>query len=156
MWEKNLPIHWTSLVAQWLRICLPMQRTRFDPWSGKIPHASEQLSPCATATEPPCYNYWSPCAATTEARVPRARAPQQKEATAMRSPCTAMKSSSRSPQLEKARVQQQRPSTAKKKKKKIKIKKWKIKYLKEYIKKKKSKLSKTTARKWERSGFEYS
>ena len=23
-----------------------------DPWSGKIPHASRQLSPCATATEP--------------------------------------------------------------------------------------------------------
>ena len=31
----------------------------------------------------------------------------------MRSPCTATKSSPRSPQLEKARVQQQRPSTAK-------------------------------------------
>ena len=24
----------------------------FEPWSGKIPHAAEQLSPCATATEP--------------------------------------------------------------------------------------------------------
>ena len=24
----------------------------FDPWSGKVPHAVEQLSPCATATEP--------------------------------------------------------------------------------------------------------
>ena len=24
----------------------------FDPWSGKIPHAAEQLSPCATTTEP--------------------------------------------------------------------------------------------------------
>ena len=23
-----------------------------DPWSGKIPHATEQLSPFATATEP--------------------------------------------------------------------------------------------------------
>ena len=23
----------------------------FDPWSGKIPHAVEQLSPCATTTE---------------------------------------------------------------------------------------------------------
>ena len=34
----------------------------------------------------------SPCATTTEARVPRARAPQR-EATAMRSPCTATKSS---------------------------------------------------------------
>ena len=24
----------------------------FNPWSGKIPHAAEQLSPCATTTEP--------------------------------------------------------------------------------------------------------
>ena len=24
----------------------------FKPWSGKIPHAVEQLSPCATTTEP--------------------------------------------------------------------------------------------------------
>ena len=23
-----------------------------EPWSGKIPHATEQLSPCATTTEP--------------------------------------------------------------------------------------------------------
>ena len=25
---------------------------RFEPWPGKIPHAAEQLSPCATTTEP--------------------------------------------------------------------------------------------------------
>ena len=24
----------------------------FEPWSGKIPHATEQLGPCATTTEP--------------------------------------------------------------------------------------------------------
>ena len=41
-----------SLMAQWLRIHLPMQRARFEPWSGKIPHAAEQLSPRATTTEP--------------------------------------------------------------------------------------------------------
>ena len=23
-----------------------------EPWSGKIPHAAEQLSPCTTTTEP--------------------------------------------------------------------------------------------------------
>ena len=34
----------TSLVAQWLRIHLPMKGPVFDPWSGKIPHAAEQLS----------------------------------------------------------------------------------------------------------------
>ena len=29
----------------------------FEPWSGKIPHAAEQLSLCATTTEPTCHNY---------------------------------------------------------------------------------------------------
>ena len=42
----------TYLVVPWLRIHLPLQGTRFNPWSGKIPHAVEQLSPCATTTEP--------------------------------------------------------------------------------------------------------
>ena len=41
-----------SLVAQWLRIRLPMQGHGFEPWSGRIPHAAEQLSPCTTTTEP--------------------------------------------------------------------------------------------------------
>ena len=31
--------------------------TGSDPWSGKIPHAAEQLSPQATTTEPVCCNY---------------------------------------------------------------------------------------------------
>ena len=35
----------TSPVVQWLRIHRPRQGTQFDPWSGKIPHALEQLSP---------------------------------------------------------------------------------------------------------------
>ena len=34
-----------SLVAQWLRICLPSRGHGFEPWSGKIPHAAEQLGP---------------------------------------------------------------------------------------------------------------
>ena len=34
---------------QWIRISLPMQG--FNPWSGKIPHAKEQISPSATTTE---------------------------------------------------------------------------------------------------------
>ena len=42
----------TSLVVQLLRICLPMQGTWVNPWSGKIPCAVEQLSPCSTTTEP--------------------------------------------------------------------------------------------------------
>ena len=48
----------------------------FEPWSRKIPRAAEQLSPCTTTTEP---ELWSPRATTTEARVPRARAPQQEK-----------------------------------------------------------------------------
>ena len=40
-------LYGTSLVVQWLRIHLPMQETSFNPWSRKIPHAMEQLSPHA-------------------------------------------------------------------------------------------------------------
>ena len=29
-------------MVQWLRICLPMQGTLFDPWSRDIPRAMEQ------------------------------------------------------------------------------------------------------------------
>ena len=39
----------------------------FDPWSGKIPLAPEQLSPCATTTAPVLL---SPHATTTEAHAP--------------------------------------------------------------------------------------
>ena len=66
---------------------------------------------CRRATKPVRHNYWA-CATTTEAHTPRAHAPQR-EATAMRSPRTAMKSSPRSLQLEKTHVQQRRPNTAK-------------------------------------------
>ena len=37
--------HGTSLVVQWLRIRLLMRRHGFEPWSRKIPRATEQLSP---------------------------------------------------------------------------------------------------------------
>ena len=93
-----------SLVAQWLRIRLPMQGTRGralvreDPTCRGATHAPQLLSLRAT---------------TTEARTPRAHAPQR-EATAMRSPPTAAKSSPRSLQLKKVRVHQQRPNIAKK------------------------------------------
>ena len=77
----------TSLVAQWLRIHLPMQGTRV--------RALVQEDPtCRGATKPVRHNYWawalepashsygacepqllSPCATTTDAHAPRARAP---------------------------------------------------------------------------------
>ena len=41
-----------SLVAQWLRIRLPMQGTWVRAPVREDPHAVEQLSPCATTTEP--------------------------------------------------------------------------------------------------------
>ena len=68
----------------------------FEPWSGKIPHAAEQLSPCATATEP--------------ARLEPVLC--KREAAIMRGPRTAMKSGPRLPQLEKALAQKRRPNTA--------------------------------------------
>ena len=46
--KQKKPICGTSLVVHWLRICLPVQRT----WEDQIPHAMEQLSLCATITEP--------------------------------------------------------------------------------------------------------
>ena len=41
-------------MAQWIWTCLLMQGTWFSPWSGKIPHATEQLchkSPCSKVLE---------------------------------------------------------------------------------------------------------
>ena len=53
------------------------RRHRFDPWYRKIPHAPEQLSLCATATETVL---WSLGAKTyLEPTHPRARAPPQEE-----------------------------------------------------------------------------
>ena len=46
--------NWASIVDQWLRILLPMQGHEFDPWSRKIPHATRQLSPWASAAGPMC------------------------------------------------------------------------------------------------------
>ena len=63
-------------MVQWLRIRLPMQGHRFEPWSRKIPHAAEQLGLCATTTEPVLY---SPCATTTEVCVPQLLKPTHLE-----------------------------------------------------------------------------
>ena len=107
---------WWGRISGWESAC-QCKGHEFDTWSRKIPHASEQLSLCPTAPEPtlwrpPSRNYWAralqllklvflePVLAT-------------RDATTMRSPCTAAKSSPCSLQLEKACVQPQRPSTAK-------------------------------------------
>ena len=49
-WQQN-KYGGASLVAQCLRIRLQCRGHGFKPWSGKIPHAAKQLSPCATTTE---------------------------------------------------------------------------------------------------------
>ena len=49
-------------MAQWLGIACQCREHGFEPWSGKIPHAPEQLSPRAT---------------TDEAHAPRAGAQQE-------------------------------------------------------------------------------
>ena len=47
----------TPLVAQWLRIHLPMQGTRVRALVQEDPTCAEQLSPRATTTEPTSHNY---------------------------------------------------------------------------------------------------
>ena len=42
----------TSLVIQWLRICLPTQGTQ-------VPSLVWEDSTCPAATKPTCYNYWA-------------------------------------------------------------------------------------------------
>ena len=64
----------TSLVAQWLRICLPMQRTQ--GWSLVGEDSACSGASCITATEAHILN--SPCSAA-------------REVTTMKSLCTATK-----------------------------------------------------------------
>ena len=81
-----------SLVAQWLRICLPIQGTWVRALVREDPTCCGTTKPVhhnywACALEPVSHNYWahlpqllSPCSTT-------------REATAVRSPCTTTKSS---------------------------------------------------------------
>ena len=74
----------TSLVAQWLRIHLPMQGTWVQALVQEDPTCHRATKPCAPqllslrsrAREPQLLN---PQAATTEACAPRVRAPQQEK-----------------------------------------------------------------------------
>ena len=49
---KNGELFGTSLVAQWLRVCLPMQGTRVRALVWEDPT-------CHGATKPVCHNYWA-------------------------------------------------------------------------------------------------
>ena len=52
IWVQGLPL-WHSH----LESACQCREHGFEPWSGKIPHAVEQLSPCTTSTESACHNY---------------------------------------------------------------------------------------------------
>ena len=73
-------------------------RPGFDPWSGKIPHALEQLSSCATTTEPVPQ---SPGATTAEHTCPRAHAMRQEKPLQSEVHALQLQNSPCSPQLEK-------------------------------------------------------
>ena len=105
IWKHKERKHsfWTSLVSQWLRICLPTQGT----WVWSL--VQEDSTCCGATTSMGC-RYWSLC---TRKPVLQNESGHQNE-----KPEHHRKSSPRSPrllQLEKARAQQQRPSTAKNK-----------------------------------------
>ena len=52
-----------------MRICLPRQRNRFDPWFGKIAHVLEQLSPCTTTIETCSTMKSNPCSLTAKREI---------------------------------------------------------------------------------------
>ena len=69
-----------SLVAQWLRIHLPMQGAHIQALVREDPTCRGATKPVrhnywACALEPVSHNYWSPCTTTTEAHAPRPHAP---------------------------------------------------------------------------------
>ena len=59
-------------MAQKIRIACQCRGHRFNPWSGKIPHAVEPPRLCPTNTEPECIP-------APEVHVRRACAPQQEK-----------------------------------------------------------------------------
>ena len=60
----------------WRKIRLEGRGYGFDPWTEKIPHATEQLNPCAITTEPVLEK---PGAGTTKPACSRAYALQQEK-----------------------------------------------------------------------------
>ena len=83
-------------MVQWVRVCLPVKETWFNPRCGKIPRAMGQLS------------LWT---ATTEACLrSRACAPQREKPLQWEACTPQLESSPCSPQLEKAHPQHPRPS----------------------------------------------
>ena len=109
---QMIATHCESLGSRWLRgreSTCQSRRHGLAPWSGKIPQATEQLSPCTTTTEPVLWsleaiiteptrpNYWSLSA--PEPVLPQEK-PLQGEAHALQpesSPCTPQPHSNEDP-----------------------------------------------------------
>ena len=94
------------------------RRHRFDPWSGKITHAAEQLGLCRKTIEPVLWSLRAtsmrPWAATTEACAPWSPC-SATDTTAMRSPLTKTRERSLLTTTTEKPTQQWRHSTDKKK-----------------------------------------
>ena len=86
----KLPFLWASLVAQWLRIRLPMQGTRVRALVWEDPTCRGAAGPLEPQLQ--SLRVWSLCSTTREAAI-------------VRGPRTAMKSGPHLPQLEKALAQ---------------------------------------------------
>ena len=88
IWDKNkIKLCSTSLVAKWIRVCLPMQGHRFNPWPRKSPHATEQWSPhhnywSLPALRPVSHKQWAPAPQLLKLACPRASKSQ------LLSPCS--------------------------------------------------------------------
>ena len=102
--ESNSAI-WTSLVVQWLRILLPMQRTQ-------VRSLFQEDSTGHRTTKPVHHNYWANTQELLKPGHSTACALQQQKLPQWKARALKLESSLCSPQLQKADGQQGRPSTA--------------------------------------------
>ena len=92
MWKnfgafKKLPLGLSWWLTGKESVC-QCRRHRFDPWPGKIPHASVQLSPYSAATEPTCPGVRAP-----PQEKPAPHSEEQPHNHSRRKACTAAKTS---------------------------------------------------------------
>ena len=108
-------LSWPSMMLNDKESPCQCRRHKFNLWSRKIPHVSEQISPCSTPTE---LVLWSPGAATTESmcsncwspHLPPSLCSATREATEMRSLGSPLESSPRFQQLEKSLSNHKEPA----------------------------------------------
>ena len=101
-WIVTLQISWVIKIhsgfpwwsSGWESAC-QCRGHRFDPWLGKIAHATGHLSLCDATAEPKCQNYWSPCSWSLCSGTTEATATRRLHTTARESLCTAIKTQHR-------------------------------------------------------------